>query len=134
LLSSNPEGRATLASLNTDLTVLNLSGREWADRMKRLAARAPSLDIFGHGLLVIYGVVAGGAQACNGADSFPVWSNSAAQFSMLRNSDRMAVGTALRVDSDLPRTHGKSFCSAAAVAASFDPESHIKSQADSSIT
>ena len=36
-----PSARATLAT----------SGREWADRTKRLAARVPDLDIFSHGLV-----------------------------------------------------------------------------------
>ena len=47
VLVSHPEGRATIAALNSDLCILNTSGSDWADRLKRLAARAPGLDIFG---------------------------------------------------------------------------------------
>ena len=46
VLVSYPEGRATIAALNSDLNILNTSGRDWADRLKRLAERAPGLDVF----------------------------------------------------------------------------------------
>jgi len=52
VLSSHPEGRASVAALNADLTILAGSGREWTLRMKRLAARAPDLDIFSQRLVV----------------------------------------------------------------------------------
>ena len=52
VLVSHPEGRATIASLNSDLCILNTSGPDWTDRLKRLAARAPDLDIFGQGLIL----------------------------------------------------------------------------------
>jgi hypothetical protein len=38
--------------LNSDLAFLNSIGAEWTDRNKRLAARAPALDIFGLGLVL----------------------------------------------------------------------------------
>jgi hypothetical protein len=44
VLAGQPDGRATLADLNRTITLL--SGPEWTARMKRLAARAPDLDIF----------------------------------------------------------------------------------------
>jgi hypothetical protein len=44
VLAGQPDGRATLADLNRTITLLN--GPEWTARMKRLAARAPDLDIF----------------------------------------------------------------------------------------
>ena len=47
VLVSHPEGRATIAALNSDLCILNTSGRDWTDLLRRLAARAPDLDIFG---------------------------------------------------------------------------------------
>ena len=47
VLVSHPEGRATIAALNSDLCILNTSGSDWTDRLRRLAARAPDLDIFG---------------------------------------------------------------------------------------
>ena len=52
VLVSHPEGRATIAALNSDLRILNTSGSDWTDRLKRLAARAPGLDIFGQRLVL----------------------------------------------------------------------------------
>lgn len=47
LLVSHPEGRASVAALSADLTVLHSSGRDWTNRLSRLAARTSGLDIFG---------------------------------------------------------------------------------------
>jgi hypothetical protein len=52
VLVSHPEGRATIAALNSDLCILNTSGSDWSDRLKRLAARAPGLDIFSQRLVL----------------------------------------------------------------------------------
>jgi hypothetical protein len=52
VLVSHPGGRATIAALNSDLSISNTSGPEWSDRLKRLAARAPGLDVFGHRLVL----------------------------------------------------------------------------------
>jgi hypothetical protein len=52
VLVSHPEGRATIAALNSDLCILNTSGSDWRDRLKRLAARAPGLDIFSQRLVL----------------------------------------------------------------------------------
>jgi hypothetical protein len=52
VLVSHPEGRATIAALNSDLCILNTSGSDWSDRLRRLAARAPGLDIFGQRLVL----------------------------------------------------------------------------------
>ena len=46
VLSSYPDGQATLKAMNADLAVLNTSGRDWTDRIRRLAASVPDLDIF----------------------------------------------------------------------------------------
>jgi hypothetical protein len=46
VLVSHPEGRATIAALNSDLSILSTSGPDWTNRLKRLAARAPDLNIF----------------------------------------------------------------------------------------
>jgi hypothetical protein len=51
VLVSYPEGRASLDDMKRDLDLLTSSGREWADRLKRLAARAPNLDVFGQKLV-----------------------------------------------------------------------------------
>ena len=52
VLVSHPEGRATIAALNSDLCILNTSGSDWTGRLRRLAARAPGLDIFGQRLIL----------------------------------------------------------------------------------
>ena len=52
VLVSHPEGRATTAALNSDLSILNTSGLDWRDRLKGLAARAPRLYIFGQRLVL----------------------------------------------------------------------------------
>jgi hypothetical protein len=52
VLSCHPQGTATIAALNADLSILNTSGRDWTDRMKRLAACIPELDLFGQRLVV----------------------------------------------------------------------------------
>src|SRR3989442_785814 len=40
-----------MEDLERDMAILATSGREWADRTKRLAAGVPDLDIFSHGLV-----------------------------------------------------------------------------------
>lgn len=46
VLAGHPEGRASLLDLKRCIAVLTCSGADWSQRMKRLAARAPDLDIF----------------------------------------------------------------------------------------
>jgi hypothetical protein len=46
VLAGHPEGRASLAELKRAVAILISSGSDWTDRTKRLAARAPGLDIF----------------------------------------------------------------------------------------
>ena len=46
VLVSYPAGFAILADLKRDVALLATSGRDWAERTKRLAARVRSLDIF----------------------------------------------------------------------------------------
>jgi hypothetical protein len=52
VLSSYPGGRASLAALKADLALLASSGPEWTQRLKRLAASAPDLDIFSQAFVV----------------------------------------------------------------------------------
>lgn len=47
VLASHGNGRATLASLKRDIVILTASGGDWSARLKRLAGRVPSIDIFG---------------------------------------------------------------------------------------
>lgn len=51
ILVSYPDGFATMADLKRDMAILATSGRDWADRTKRLAASVPDLDIFSQGLV-----------------------------------------------------------------------------------
>jgi len=46
VLAGHPDGRAAIAELTRYVSVLMSSGPDWSDRMRRLAARAPKLDIF----------------------------------------------------------------------------------------
>jgi hypothetical protein len=46
VLAGQTEGRAALPELTRQVSILTSSGPDWTDRMKRLAALAPSLDIF----------------------------------------------------------------------------------------
>ena len=52
VLAGHPEGHASLADLKHFVAVLTSSGADWSQRMKRLAARAPGLDIFSSGYVV----------------------------------------------------------------------------------
>ena len=46
ILASHEGGRATTASLKRDMAILATSGPEWSARMRRLAGRAKTIDIF----------------------------------------------------------------------------------------
>jgi hypothetical protein len=52
VLDGHPEGRASLVDLTRYVAVLTCSGADWSQRMKRLAARAPDLDIFSSGYVL----------------------------------------------------------------------------------
>jgi hypothetical protein len=51
ILVSYPDGCAVMEDLKRDMAILATSGREWADRTRRLAARVPDLNIFSQGLV-----------------------------------------------------------------------------------
>jgi hypothetical protein len=46
VLAGHPDGRASVAELTRCVSILISSGSDWTDRMRRLAARAPKLEIF----------------------------------------------------------------------------------------
>ena len=46
VLAGHPEGHASIADLTRYVSILISSGTDWTNRTKRLAARAPKLDIF----------------------------------------------------------------------------------------
>ena len=52
VLAGHPEGRASVADLKQYVAVLTCSGADWSQRMRRLAARAPGLDIFSSGYVL----------------------------------------------------------------------------------
>lgn len=52
VLAGLPDGKAAIPELNRILAVLASAGPDWADRIRRMAARAPHLDIFSEGLVV----------------------------------------------------------------------------------
>jgi hypothetical protein len=52
VLAGHPDGRASVAELTRYVSVLMSSGSDWTDRMRRLAARAPKLDIFSDALVL----------------------------------------------------------------------------------
>jgi hypothetical protein len=52
VLAGHPDGRASLADLKRAVAILISSGSDWTDRTRRMAARAPGLDIFSQ-LLVL---------------------------------------------------------------------------------
>jgi hypothetical protein len=51
VLVSYPGGFATMDALKRDMAILATSGPDWSERTKRLAARAPGLNIFEQGLV-----------------------------------------------------------------------------------
>ncbi|MCK1284720.1 hypothetical protein IVB41_12420 [Bradyrhizobium sp. 44] len=51
VLVSYPDGFAVMEDLKRDMAILATSGRDWADRTRRLAARVPDLDIFSQSLV-----------------------------------------------------------------------------------
>lgn len=51
ILVAYPGGFAVMEDLKRDMAILATSGRDWADRTRRLAARVPNLDIWSQGLV-----------------------------------------------------------------------------------
>lgn len=51
ILAAYPDGFAVMEDLKRDMAILATSGRDWADRTRRLAARVPDLDIWSQGLV-----------------------------------------------------------------------------------
>ena len=52
VLAGHPGGRASIADLKQYMAVLACSGADWSQRLKRLAARAPDLNIFSSGYVL----------------------------------------------------------------------------------
>ena len=52
VLAGHPEGRASIADLTRYVSILISSGTDWTNRTKRLAARAPKLDILADSLVL----------------------------------------------------------------------------------
>lgn len=52
ILASHGSGRATHESLKRDIIILATSGPDWNARIRRLAGRVQSIDIFGSGYVI----------------------------------------------------------------------------------
>ena len=52
VLAGHPEGCASIADLTRYVSILISSGTDWTNRTKRMAARAPKLDIFADSLVL----------------------------------------------------------------------------------
>src|SRR5471032_972995 len=52
VLAGHPEGCASIADLTRSVSILISSGTDWTNRTKRLAARAPKMDIFADSLVL----------------------------------------------------------------------------------
>jgi hypothetical protein len=52
VLAGHPDGRASVTELTRYVSILMSSGSDWADRMRRLAMRAPKLEIFADGFVL----------------------------------------------------------------------------------
>jgi hypothetical protein len=52
VLAGHPDGLASVADLTRYVSILISSGSDWSNRMKRLAASVPQLDIFGSAFVV----------------------------------------------------------------------------------
>ena len=108
VLSSHPEGRATLAALNADLKILAGSGREWTMRMNRLAARAPDLDIFGQKLVVRdpggWQLTAAGFEFLSKVEADAPISPEAVVAAALKPGPRVADAAPSMLAADRPRT------------------------------
>jgi hypothetical protein len=71
VLVNYPDGFAMMGDLiKRDMAILATSGREWAERTKRLAARVPDLDLFSQGLM---GSTAAGASPRKAAPFSRSW-------------------------------------------------------------
>lgn len=51
ILVSYPDGFALMADLKRDMAILATSGRDWAERTRRLGSLVPDLDIFSQALI-----------------------------------------------------------------------------------
>ncbi|MGY3443278.1 hypothetical protein [Bradyrhizobium sp. USDA 4473] len=52
VLAGQSAGRASIAEIRRAVEILMNSGRDWTDRMKRLAEQAPDLNIFSQKLII----------------------------------------------------------------------------------
>jgi hypothetical protein len=52
VLAGHPDGRASITELTRYVSILMSSGSDWTDRMRRLATRAPKLEIFANAFVL----------------------------------------------------------------------------------
>ncbi|MCK1478824.1 hypothetical protein ACVW1A_001463 [Bradyrhizobium sp. LB1.3] len=92
ILVGYPDGFAVMADLKRDMAILATSGRDWADRTKRLAARMPDLDIFSQGLVARE----------SGGWKITVKGRMVLEFMEARPVAEQAIESELAVDAPLP--------------------------------
>lgn len=100
VLAGHPEGHASLADLTRYVAVLTSSGADWWERMKRLAGRAPGLDIFTSGYVLRE---AGGWRITDPGRAFLMSIEASAPASGVPVSEPIAPEPAAEPLSDLPR-------------------------------
>ncbi|MEY9178802.1 hypothetical protein ABIG06_000508 [Bradyrhizobium sp. USDA 326] len=88
ILVSYPDGFAVMADLKRDMAILATSGRDWAERTKRLAARVPEFDIFSQGLV----------ERLNGGWRITEKGRSVLEFMEARPTERMTESAAPAVE------------------------------------
>lgn len=52
ILAGQPDGHASVDTIKQYLAIFHTSGDDWTQRIKRLAARAPNLDVFSQKLVL----------------------------------------------------------------------------------
>jgi hypothetical protein len=76
VLAGHPEGRASIADLTRYVSILISSGTDWTNRTKRLAARAPKLDIFADSFVLQdvngWHITEGGRQFIAALEALPI--------------------------------------------------------------
>ncbi|MDT4740279.1 hypothetical protein [Bradyrhizobium sp. WYCCWR 12699] len=88
ILVSYPDGCAVMTDLKSDMAILATSGREWAERTRRLAARVPELDILSQGLV----------ERLNGGWRITEKGRSVLEFMEARPAERMTESAAPAVE------------------------------------
>lgn len=117
VLSAHPQKRASVTKLNSDLRIL-AGCKDWNERMKRLAARMPNLDIFGQ-QLVLRDISGWQLTAAGGAALEAMETPSTSGLS--KGDDRQQPGPKLELSVQL-KPAGKAWTEQAIVTGCADPQ------------